>query len=103
MVSEPSMASMIQSNTSYSVITPVKLDQNNFILWRTQVLASVKGNSLEGFINGDLKCPEQFLPFTSTGEASTSNASESRSTNPDFITWMKTNQLILSWMLSSIQ
>ena len=79
------MASMIQSNTSYSFVTPVKLDQNNFILWRTQVLASVKGNGLEGFINGDLKCPEQFLPFTSTGEASSSNVSELRSTNPDFI------------------
>ncbi|GAY59826.1 hypothetical protein CUMW_197430 [Citrus unshiu] len=89
MVSEPSMASMIQSNTSYNFVTPVKLDQNNFILWRTQVLASVKGNGLESFINGGLKCPEQFLPFTSTGEASSSN--------------VKTDQLLLSWMLSSIQ
>ncbi|KAH9677669.1 reverse transcriptase Ty1/copia-type domain-containing protein [Citrus sinensis] len=103
MVSEPSMASMIQSNASYNFVTPVKLDRNNFILWRTQVLASVKGNGLEGFINGVLKCPEQFLPLTSTGEASSSNVSELRSTNPDFIAWVKTDQLLLSWMLSSIQ
>ena len=90
------MASMIQSNASYNFVTPVKLDRNNVILWRTQVLASVKGNGLEGFINGVLKCPEQFLPFTSTGEASSSNVSELRSANPDFIVWVKTDQLLLS-------
>ena len=79
------MASMIQSNASYNFVTPVKLDQNNFVLWRTKVLASVKGNGLEGFINGGLKCPEQFLPFTSTSEASSSNVNELRYANPDFI------------------
>ncbi|KAL9426315.1 hypothetical protein AB3S75_033154 [Citrus x aurantiifolia] len=95
------MASITQSNLSYSFVTPIKLDQNNFILWRTQVLASIKGNGLEGFINGDLKCPEKFISFPSIGEASTSD--ESRSANPEFIAWMKTDQLLLSWMMSSIQ
>ncbi|KAH9671717.1 reverse transcriptase Ty1/copia-type domain-containing protein [Citrus sinensis] len=95
------MASITQSNSSYSFVTLIKLDQNNFILWRAQVLASIKGNGLEGFINGDLKCPEKFISLSSTGEASTSN--ESRSANPEFIAWMKTYQLLLSWMMSSIQ
>ena len=75
MVSEPTMASITQSNSSYSFVIPIKLDQNNFILWRTQVLASIKGNDLEGFINGDLKCPEKFISFPSNGEASTSDES----------------------------
>ncbi|KAH9684881.1 retrovirus-related pol polyprotein from transposon RE1 [Citrus sinensis] len=95
------MASITQSNSSYSFVTPIKLDQNHFILWRTQVLASIKGNGLEGFINGDMKCPEKFISFPSIGEASTSD--ESRSENPKFIAWMKTDQLLLSWMMSSIQ
>ena len=101
MVSELTMASITQSNSSYSFVTPIKLDQNNFILWRTQVLASIKGNGLKGFINGDLKCPEKFISFPSIGEASTSD--ESRSANLEFIAWMKTDQLLLSWMMSSIQ
>ncbi|KAL9418085.1 hypothetical protein AB3S75_040990 [Citrus x aurantiifolia] len=44
MVSELTMANITQSNASFSFITPVKLDQNNFILWRTQILTSIKGN-----------------------------------------------------------
>ncbi|KAL9451424.1 hypothetical protein AB3S75_013063 [Citrus x aurantiifolia] len=85
MVSEPTMANITQSNASFSFITPVKLDQNNFILWRTQVLTSIKGNGLEGFVNGDRKCPEQFLSLFNTEEASGSDVSESRSVNPEFV------------------
>ena len=96
MVSEPILANVTHSNLSYIFVTPVKLGQNNFILWRTQVLTSIKGNNLEGFINGGLKCPEQFLSLTSTGEASKSYVSKLRSANPKFIAWMKTNQLLLS-------
>ena len=96
MVLELTMANIAQSNLSFSFITPVKLDQNNFIMWRTQVLTSIKGNDLEGFINGDHKCPEQFLSLFNTEEASESDAIESRSVNPEFIAWMKTDQLLLS-------
>ena len=55
------MVNTTQNNNSFSFVTPVKLDQNNFILWRTQVLTSIKGNDLEGFINGDQECLEQFF------------------------------------------
>ena len=79
MVSELPMTSITQSNSSYSFVTPIKLDQNNFIMWRTQVLASIKGNGLEGFINSDLKCPEKFISLSSTGEASRSAENESQS------------------------
>lgn len=72
MVSKPPMASITQNNPSYSFVSPVKLDQNNFILWRTQVLASIKGNGLEGLINGDCKCLQQFLSSESINGAATS-------------------------------
>lgn len=97
------MASTIQNNNSFSFVTPVKSYQNNFILWRTQVLMSIKGNGLEGFINGDKKCLEQFLPFENNNGAKTSTGTRSRSINPEFVAWMKIDQLLLSWMMSSIQ
>lgn len=97
------MASTTQNNNSFSFVTPVKLDQNNFILWRTQILTSIKGNDLEGFINGDKKCLEQFLPFENNNRAKTSTGTGSRSINPEFVAWMKIDQLLLSWMMSSIQ
>ena len=90
------MTSSNQISGSYGFVTPVKLDQNNFIVWRTQILASIKGNSLESFINGDRTCPEQFLSSAST-------IIENQEINPEYTAWIKTDQLILSWMMSSIQ
>lgn len=51
MVSEPITSSNLKSNT-YNFVTSIKLYQNNFIVWRTQVLTSIKSNGLEGFITG---------------------------------------------------
>ena len=102
MVSEPHMTNINQNNFSCSFVTPVKLDQNNFILWCTQVLTTVKGNGLEGFINDDNQCPEQFLIPESNIESEESTGS-SRSINAEFVAWMKTDKLLLSWMMSSIQ
>ena len=71
-----------QNDNSFSFVKPVKLDENNFILWCTQVLTSIKGNDLEGFINGDQECPEQFLPFENNNGAETSTRTRSRFINP---------------------
>lgn len=62
------MVNTTQNNNSFSFVTPVKLDQNNFILWRTQVLKSIKGIDLEGFINGDQEFLEQFFLLKTTME-----------------------------------
>ncbi|KAL9460036.1 hypothetical protein AB3S75_003267 [Citrus x aurantiifolia] len=95
MVSEQTMMNSNQTPGSYSFVTPVKLDQNNFIVWRTQILTTIKGNSFESFINGDRACPEQFLPSAVTG-AIDSTRSENREINLEFLAWVKTDQLILS-------
>ena len=50
------MQTMMSSNEilgSYCFVALVKLDQNNFIVWRTQILTSIKENNLESFINSD--------------------------------------------------
>lgn len=88
------MANATENNPSYSVVNPVKLDQNNFILWRTQFLASIKGNDLEGFINSDRDYPKHYLqPESSTRVGSFTNK-ESRSVNPEFTACMKIDQLL---------
>lgn len=84
MVSELAMVNLAQNNPSYSFVTLVKLDQHNFILWRTQVLASIKGSGMEDFINGDRACLEQLLPHKSIDEAGSLVKNGSRSTNPEF-------------------
>lgn len=68
MISEPSRTSSsnLQMNSSnsttnntnqntqikFSFTTPIKLDRSNYLLWCSPVLASIKGNQLENFING---------------------------------------------------
>ena len=61
-----------------------------------------KGNGLQSFINGDNVCPEQFLPHAATG-VSSSSGSALRKINASFTSWIKIDQLLLSWMMSSIQ
>ena len=96
------MTNSNQNSGSYSFITPVKLDHNNFIVWQTQILTSIKGNGLEDFINGNKVCPEKF--FSATGfVAGFSTGTENQEINSAYTMWIKTDQLILSWMLLSIQ
>ena len=50
----------ITSNT-YIFTTPIKLTQNNFMLWRSQVISSIMANELEGFVDGSHTCPPRFF------------------------------------------
>lgn len=102
MVSEP-MANTNQNTPSYNFVTPIKLYNNSFMVWRNQVLASIKGNGLESFITGANQCPYQYITQIGAASSSSTTGSGSRVENPTFTIWIKTDQLLLSWMFSSIQ
>lgn len=98
MVSEPFMASLSNSTSAslfFNFIQPVKLDRTNYLVWKTRVLTSSTANGLEGFINGDKPCPFQFL-HESTGESTRSDFTTTRTENPKYITWKKTDKLLQS-------
>lgn len=97
------MAYTNQNPHSYNFVTPIKLDDNNFIMWRNQILASNKGNGLEGFITRESQCLDQYLPQATEASSSSGSRSGSRTENPAFAAWIRTDQLLLSWMFSSIQ
>jgi len=46
---------------NFSFTNPIKLDRSNYLLWRSQLLASIRGNRLENFITGDKPTPEKYL------------------------------------------
>ena len=54
-----------QSQINFSFNTPIKLDRLNYLLWRVQVLASIRGNRLESFINRTKPTPDEH--FTQVG------------------------------------
>ncbi|KAL9440594.1 hypothetical protein AB3S75_019292 [Citrus x aurantiifolia] len=49
------------NQTTFSFITPIKLDRSNYMFWKNQVLASFRGNRLEGYINGEKIAPNRFI------------------------------------------
>lgn len=56
-------ASHIQhiDNNTYVFTIPIKLTQNNFMLWKSQLISNIKANELEGFIDGSHACPPRFF------------------------------------------
>lgn len=73
---------------------PIKLDRMNYLVFKTQVLASIIRNDLEGFINDDKPCPTQFLSEL-IGESSKSEVITRRPTeNPEYIVRKKTDKLL---------
>uniref|UniRef100_A0A803Q712 Retrotransposon Copia-like N-terminal domain-containing protein n=1 Tax=Cannabis sativa TaxID=3483 RepID=A0A803Q712_CANSA len=71
----------------------VKLDENNFLLWRPQVLSAIRGHRLQHFISASHSPPRKFL----NQEDEILN-----NVNPKFIDWEVQDQLLYSWLLSSM-
>ncbi|KAK9178263.1 hypothetical protein WN943_027453 [Citrus x changshan-huyou] len=95
MVSEPAPASN-QNNTSCNFVIPIKLDQSNFVVWRTEVLTSIKWNGIEGFITGANDRRDQYLVQDADANSPSNAGSESRIDNPAFSASIRADQLLLS-------
>lgn len=63
------------------------------MVWKNQVLALIKGNL----------CPDQFLTQPDVASWSAQGGSGSIVENAVFSAWIRIDQLLLSWMFSSIQ
>jgi hypothetical protein len=95
----PSNASTIPptDNTSTFSILPnlsqlFKLEGPNYLAWVSQFQPILRGNDLQGLVDGSDCCPPQFLSSEGNTQAS----------NPAYATWQKKDQLLLSWIISSL-
>ncbi|KAK3200248.1 hypothetical protein Dsin_023663 [Dipteronia sinensis] len=74
----------------------VKLNDNNFVLWKQEVTAAIQGLGLQGFLDGKSICPPE----------TTMNSDGNLVTNPAHDFWNRQDQLIVSrflWKLRCIQ
>lgn len=71
----------------------VKLDEKNFLVWRQQTLAAIYGHDLARFID---ESADQLSKFANSEDELTGKVSE------DFTAWIRQDQLLLSWLLSSM-
>ncbi|KAK1618614.1 hypothetical protein QYE76_024131 [Lolium multiflorum] len=90
----PPTAVPINITATLSASIPIKLDQENFLLWKAQALPALIGNDLMAFVDGNNLAPPKFIP-AETG-------SSTQVANPAFAAWRKTDQQILSGLLTSL-
>ncbi|KAH9780642.1 hypothetical protein KPL71_008153 [Citrus sinensis] len=82
--------------SSFTFTSPTKLDRSNYTIWKSQILSSVRANGLEDLLDGSKTCPDQFL------QSETKNTSIDTQLNLVYTTWKRKDQLLLSWLMSSI-
>ncbi|KAJ9550796.1 hypothetical protein OSB04_014841 [Centaurea solstitialis] len=68
----------------------VKLDSNNYLIWKNQLLNVVISQGLEGYLDGSKPQPPKFLSIDTT------------QVNQEYILWGRYNRLIMSWIYSSL-
>jgi len=75
----------------------VKLTKSNFISWKTQVDAYLRGQDAHGFVNGSSVSPPQAIPNPITTDGAPVSI-----LNPDYVIWYQRDQLILSVLISTL-
>nr|CAD1835675.1 unnamed protein product [Ananas comosus var. bracteatus] len=70
----------------------LKLNDNNYLLWETQVVSPIESQDLLGFLMGETIAP----PKMSTSE------SGATVNNPDYTSWVRTDRLVKSWIVGTL-
>jgi hypothetical protein len=70
----------------------LKLDNNNYLMWLTQVLPILRHHELLGIVDGSEPCPPKFI----------TNDEQKEVLNPEFTVWNKKDQYLLSVITSSL-
>lgn len=92
---ESSFTPLPQMHIPFHQLAPIKLTENNYLMWRQQVLAAVKGYGLEGFLTGAKKCPE-LVAVEGDADQTTEGP------NAAHYKWIRQDQLLVSWLLTSL-
>jgi hypothetical protein len=93
----PVQPSVIFSVPNMNHNLSIKLTKGNFMAWRTQILAYIKGQDAYGFLDGSSLPPAQTIPNPSTAAGAPATV-----VNPDFLAWNQRDQMILSILISTL-
>ncbi|KAK9111986.1 hypothetical protein Scep_019505 [Stephania cephalantha] len=67
----------------------IKLNLNNYHVWKALILPAIKGNKFDGVLLRTEKCPAPLDPETGLP-------------NPRYETWITIDQMLLSWILNPL-
>ncbi|KAK6126705.1 hypothetical protein DH2020_039551 [Rehmannia glutinosa] len=88
--SSPSPVQLIQPQSQLIV---TKLTESNYLIWKQKIISAVRGYGLEGYLNGEITPPRKFI---------TSRETPRNIVNPEYATFQRHDQLLMSWLLSSL-
>jgi histone deacetylase 1/2 len=88
----------------------IKLTDTNYLLWKNQLENVAVANGLEGFLDGSLICPQQYIYIPSPSAISPVSESDStpqavtssKTLNPDYSLWIRLDRTLKSWIYSSV-
>lgn len=75
-------------------LVSIRLDGDNYLLWKLQFLPVLKANRLLKYIDGTALCPAKFLK----GE----DGLVSSTVNPAYETWVEQDALVLIWINATL-
>ncbi|KAL5823569.1 hypothetical protein ACOSQ4_021469 [Xanthoceras sorbifolium] len=82
---------------SINLNIPVKLDRDNYVNWRAQILPTIEAFELDYFISNLKPIPTKFVEVVS------SNASGKETVvNKEYTSWRKADRLLKCWLFSTI-
>lgn len=85
------MADPLKPPISFKHILSIKLNEENHLLWKQQVLAAIRGHNLL-----------HFLESTSNPHHLNPSSTESSYNDAEIVHWEQQDQLLVSWLLSSM-
>ncbi|KAF3781256.1 Retrovirus-related Pol polyprotein from transposon TNT 1-94 [Nymphaea thermarum] len=79
------------SFSSIATLVSVKLNRDNYLLWRSQLESVMISQDLMKFVGGSGEAPLETIMRNGSNEL-----------NPEFTTWRKTDQLVSSWIKATV-
>ncbi|TXG59671.1 hypothetical protein EZV62_014244 [Acer yangbiense] len=100
MTQQPSVVSSITPfGNSMGKSFAIKLDRNNYTLWKTMVTTVIKGHRLDGYLFGTRPCPPEFIPTEITAQGATGFGLR---LNPNYEQWVVNDHLLMGWLYGSM-
>jgi hypothetical protein len=93
MSSNPYTTPMILLSDITNLVS-VKLDQNNYMLWKFQITSTFKAYKLLDVVDGSYPCPEMYTQD--------SNGDATFVLNPDFLLWDTKDQALISMINATL-
>lgn len=82
------------SISNISSLISIKLDRDNYLLWKSQFLPILRTNRLLKYVDGSASCPDPFL-FDKDNKPTTT-------INPAYDLWIEQDSLVLLWINATL-